>query len=227
MPSESTEALSKGFDTSTKNLILFVPALAPVIIHVLFLILAYVVFPYRYNLLFFDDVVTPNAALIWGGYFLSAILGFFASCMIVDMVNDKINNQPIDLNKSLNTIMSRLGTLILAGIIAAVCYVTFILIPVALFIIAIAIIEKKDAIESTKKSIDFVIKNLGEVIVFLIIVIVIWVVLGIGFALIPVVGAYLGSVISWFLNVVLTVAAVYFYLSLKQSSPSPPSPDES
>ncbi len=229
MPSESTDALSKGIDTSTKNPILFIPALGPILVQVLFLFLAYVVFPYRYSVLFFADIVAPNTALVWGGYFLSAILGFFASCMIVDMVNDKINGQPVDLNKSLNYVMGRLGVLILAGIIAAVCYITFILIPVALFIITIAIIEKTDAIESTKRSVDFVIKNLGEVIVFMIIVIVIWFVLGIGFAFIPF-GSYIGAVISWLLNVVLTVASVYFYLSLRPKmspTPSPPPPQGS
>lgn len=226
MPSESTEALSKGIDTSTKNPILFVPALVPILIRMLFLILAYVVFPFRYRSLFFDDVVVPNTWLIWGGYFIASILGFFAYCIIVDMVNDRINGQPIDLNKSMNVVTGRLDTLILAAIIFAVCFITFFLIPVALFIITIAIIEKTDAIESTKRSIDFVIKNLGEVIVFMIIVIIAWVVLGIGFALIPFIGAFIGDVISWLLNVVLTVAAVHFYLSLRPPPPPPTSPNQ-
>ncbi|UCC57624.1 MAG: hypothetical protein JSW14_04380 [Candidatus Bathyarchaeum sp.] len=210
MTSESTEALSKGIDTSIKNPILFIPALVPIIIHVLFLILAYAV---------------SNTWLVWGGQFIASILGFFAYCMIVDMANDGINGQPIDLNKSMNVVTGRLGTLILAAIIFAVFAITFILIPVALFIITIAIVEKTDAIKSTTKSFDFVIKNLGEVIVFLIIVIVVWIVLGIGFALIPVVGAYLGSVFSWLLNVVLIIAAVHFYLSLRPQPPPPPTQD--
>jgi len=225
MPSKSTEALSNGVDTSTKNPILFIPSLVPIFIHVVFLILAYVVFPYRYRLYpFFDDIVVPNAWLIWGGYFISAIFGFIASCMIVDMVNDKINGRPIDLNKSLNFVIGRLGSLILTAIISAVCFITFFLIPVALFIIAIAIIEKTDAIESTRRSFDFIIKNLEEVIVFMIIVIVAWIVLNIGFSFIPFIGAYIGAAISWLLNVVLTVASVHFYLSLRPTTPPPPSP---
>jgi F0F1-type ATP synthase assembly protein I len=114
--------------------------------------------------------------------------------------------------------------LILAAIISAVCITTFVLIPVALFIITIAIIEGTDAIESTKRSFDFIVKNLGEVIVFIIIVIIVWVVLSIGFAIIPFVGAYIGAVISWLLNVVLTVASVHFYLSLRTPPPPPPPP---
>ena len=222
MSSKSTEALSNGVDTSTKNPLLFVPSLAPIVIQLLFLFLAYVVFPYRYSFFpYYSDVIVPNAFLVWGGYFIAAILGFMASCMVVDMANDSINGHPVDLNKSLNVVIGRLGSLILAAIISAVCFITFFLIPFALFILTIAIIEKTDAIESTKRAFDFVLKNLGEIIVFIIIVIVAWVVLSVGFALIPFIGAYIGAVISWLLNIVLTVASVHFYLSLRPTPPPP------
>jgi hypothetical protein len=220
LSSKSIEALTNGIDTSIKNLLLFVPSLAPIVIHLLFLVLAYVVFPYRYRYFpYFTEEIVPNVFLIWGGYFIAALLGFIASCMVVDMANDSINGHPVDLKKSLNLVIGRLVSLILAAIISAVCFITFFLIPIALFIITIAIIEKTDAIESTKRSFDFVVKNLGEIIVFMIIVIVVWIVLGVAFALIPFIGAYIGAVISWILNVVLTVASVHFYLSLR---PPPP-----
>src|SRR3990170_534832 len=196
MSSKSTEALSNGVNTSTKNPILFIPSLIPIVIQVLFLVLAYVVFPYRYSFYpFVSEIVAPNPWLVWGGYFIASIIGFMASCMIVDMANDKINGRQIDLNKSMNLVIGRLGTLILAAIISAVCFITFVLIPVALFIITIAIIEGTDAIVIMNKAFDFIIKNLGEVIVFIIIVIIAWVVISIGFALIPFVGAYIGAVI--------------------------------
>lgn len=221
--SKSTESISQGINTSTKNPNLFVPSLAPMIIQVLFLILAYVVFPARYNLLLVE-IVVPNPWLIWGGYFIASIVGFITSCMIVDMANDVISERPMDLKKSMNLVMGRLGTLILAALISAVCFITFVLIPVALFIITIAIIEGTDAIESTKRAFNFVVKNLGEVIVFIIIVIVVALVLGIGFALIPVVGAYIGAIASWIVNVMFTVASVYFYLALRQPLPPQPPP---
>jgi hypothetical protein len=45
LPSKSIEALSKGVDSLTKNPILFVPSLVPIVIQLLFPLLAYVVFP--------------------------------------------------------------------------------------------------------------------------------------------------------------------------------------
>jgi hypothetical protein len=225
MSSKSTEALSKGVDSSTRNPILFVPSLVPIIIQLLFLILAYVVFPIQYNILGLVSAVVPNPWLIWGGYFIAALFGFVASCMVVDMINDKINGRQINLNKSFGVVMSRLGTLILAAVIAAVCFITFVLIPVALFIITIAMVEGTGAIDSTKKALDFVIKNLGEVIVFIVIVIVVDIILSFGFGLIPFIGAYIGAIISWIAGVVFTVSSVHFYLALRQtSSTAPPTP---
>ena len=227
MMSKSTESISHGMNTSTKNPILFVPSLAPMVIQLLFLILAYEVFSYQgsaWDWLGLRVVKYPNPWLVWGGYFIASIVGFIASCMIVDMANDVINGRPMDLKKSMNLVTGRLGTLILAAIISALCFFTFVLIPVALFIITIAIIEGTDAIESTKRAFDFVVKNLGEVIVFIIVVIVVAIVLGIGFAFIPVVGAYIGAIASWIVNVIFTVASVHFYLALRQALPPPPPP---
>lgn len=220
MASKSTDAFSRGLATSTKNPILFVPMLIPIIIQIIFLFLAYAVFP-------FTSTTAPNAFLIWGGYFIAAFLGFFASCMVVDMANDSINGNPINLKKSYDAIMGRLGTLIVAALISAVFFITFILIPIALFIITIAVVDKTDAIESTKKSFNFVVQNLGDVIIFVIIAIVLWLVLDIGFAFIPVVGAYLGAIIIWLLAVFLLASSLHFYLSLSTAPPPPPPPPES
>lgn len=233
--SKSTQAISEAINLCLKRPILFLPALAPIIIQVIFLVLGYVVFPTAINTGFtFQGIEIPGAVyyapnpwLIWGGYFLAALFGFIASCMVIDMANDSINARTIDLGKSLNFVTGKLGTLIVAAIIAALCAITFVLFPVALFIITIAVIEGTDAVESTKRSINFVLRNLGEVIVFIIIVIVVAVIFGIGFALIPVVGPYLGAILNWIISVVWAVAALSFYHSLRgnpQETPLPPPP---
>jgi CDP-diglyceride synthetase len=144
--------------------------------------------------------------------------------MIVDMANDSIKNIPININKSYNLVIRRIGTLILAALISAVFFLTFILIPIALFIITIAIVEKTDAIESTKRSFSFVTKNLAQLLVFVIISIVIWAILDFGFAYIPVLGAYLGAIVVWIVGTVLIAASLHFYLSLKQPLVPPPPP---
>jgi len=142
----------------------------------------------------------------------------------VDMANDAANQQIPNLGKSLNAVTSRFGVLLVAAIIAALCAITVILIPVALFIVTIAVVDQTGAGESTSKAFSFVLKNLGEVIVFFIIVIVIDIIFGFVFAVIPVIGWFLGAVFQWLSVVVFTVASVHFYRDLRRATPPPPPP---
>jgi hypothetical protein len=218
--SESTNSISKGIDTSIKHPVVFIPSLAPMIVGILFQFLAYVVFPMS----ILGVAYAPNPALVWGGYVITIIVGFIAMLVTVDMANDAASQQPPDFRKSLNVVTSRFGVLLVAAIIAALCAITVILIPVALFIVTIAIVDQTSAGESTSRAFNFVIKNLGEVIVFMILVIVIEAIFGFVFALIPVIGWLLGAVFQWLSVVVFTVAAVHFYRALRQAAPPPPPP---
>jgi len=216
--SKSIEAILRGLDVSVKNPVLFAPYAIPIIIQLIFNMLAYL-FPIRYY--YFE---APNPFISLFGSLIAAILGFIAGCILVDMVNDAANNRPIDLGRSLDRVMSRIGTLIIAAIIAALCSITVILLPIAMLIVVIAIIEGLNAIESTKKAFDFVIKNLGDVVVFILVVIVVGAIFSYGFSLIPIIGSYIGPIISWLLNSVFTASAVYFYISLRlpPTHPQPP-----
>lgn len=208
--SKSTEAISRGIDISIKYPILFVPYAVPIIIQWIFSTLAYL-FPLKYYYF-----TMPNPFISLFGSFVAAILGFTAACMLVHMANNVISNRPINLSESLNFVMGRLDTLIVVAIIAALCSLTVILIPIAMFIVVITIIENLNAIESTRKAFEFVIKNLGETVIFILIVIVASLIFSFGFSMIPFIGSYIGAIISWLLNAVFTVSAVYFYLSLRR-----------
>lgn len=219
--SKSTESISKGIDISMKNPILFVPYAVPVIVQLIFGVLAYTLsVRYFYNIQYFDVGLYMGISLL--GSLIAAILGFIAGCMLVDMSNDAINGRSIDLRKSFNLVMGRIGTLIIAAIIAALCSITVILLPIAIFIIVIAILEEIDAIESTRKAFNFVANNLSEVIVFMIIVIVVGAIASFGLSFIPVAGPFIGAIVNWFLNAIFTVSAVYFYISLRPPPPPPP-----
>jgi len=211
--SKSIESISRGLDISVKNPMLLAPFAAPIIVQWVFSALAQL-FPIRYYF-----IEAPNPFILMFGSFVAAILGFVAACMLIDMVNDSLSGRPIDLRKSLNLVVSRIGTLIVTAIIAALFSITVILLPIAMFIVVIAIIEELDAVESVKRSFNFVLSNVGEVLVFIILVIVIGAVFSYGFSLIPIVGSYIGAVVSWLLNAIFTVSAAYFFISLR---PPPP-----
>jgi uncharacterized protein (DUF697 family) len=78
-----------------------------------------------------------------------------------------------------------------------------------------------------KKAVDLATKNLGEVIVFILIVFVADIILAFVFGFIPLVGAYIGAVISWIAGIGFTVSSVHFYLlkrSTSHNAPTPPTP---
>jgi hypothetical protein len=206
LPSESVMAISKGVDTVTKNLLLFVPPLVLLVIQLLFQFSAYVV-----PNIWFELVVS----------FIVGLIGFMAYGIVVDMTNDTINGNPLDLNKSLNVITSRLPELILIAIVAALCALTILLIPLAYFFRTITIIEKTDTNQTISKTVDFVRNNLGDVIVFVLITIVVTVLFTLVFSLIPFVGAYVGDLLNMLFSVVFTAASVHLYTSLKTTTPNP------
>lgn len=206
MPSESIIAISKGVDTVTRNLLLFVPPVVLLVIELFFQ---------------FSISVVPNIWLMWAGRFIIGFIGFMTYCIVVDMTNDTINSGSLNLNKSLKVIMDRLPELILVAIVAVLCALTILLIPLAFFIRTIAIIEKTDTNQTISKSVDFVRNNLGDVIVFVIITILVSVLFTFVFSLIPFVGVYVGDLLNLLVNVVFTTASVHLYTSLKMTTPNP------
>lgn len=213
--SSSIDSISRGVDIVVKNPIIFLPSLIPIIIALIFNALAYWVFVERY-IVGATVITAPNWVLLALGSFIAAICGFIAGCMVVDMVHDVLEQRKPDLSKSFSAVMGRVGVLIVLAIISAILTVIIVGIPIALFLIVVAIVEKTGVGESLSRSISFVSKNIGAVLVFVVIVIVVAIVL----ALIPVAG----MVLSWIVNVIFTAAAVDLYVRLGAPLPPPPPP---
>ena len=199
-----------------KNPIILVPSLIPMVIALLFEFLARWVFAQQY-IIYGAIVSTPNIMLLTLGSFIAGILGFIAECMVIDMANDVFSQRKPDLSRSFRLVMDRIATLIALAIIAAILTVIIIGIPIAYFLAIVAIVEGVGVGESLSRAVSFVSKNLGSVIVFIIIVIVVVIIL----SLIPVVG----SILNWIASITFTVAAVNLYISLK-TPPLPPPPPE-
>ncbi|MDI9619298.1 MAG: hypothetical protein QFX33_00535 [Candidatus Nezhaarchaeota archaeon] len=219
---KSLDCISSGLDTVSKNFVLFVPALAPIVVQLLFTALAYVfsiTYFYPYHL-----ISVPNPYIILLGAILAAIVGFIASCMLVDMTRDVLNGRPADIRKSFDYVKGRIGVLFIVAILAGLCSVTIILLPVAIFLVIAAVVEELNAVESLRVAFRFVADNIGEVVIFIVVVIVVGLVASYGLSLIPLVGSYVGAVVSWILNVIFTVSAVHLYHSLKAPPPPPPPP---
>lgn len=199
--SESIKSISNGLDILVKNPVLLAPFAAPIVVQWVF-------------------STTPNPLILMLGLFISAILGFIAACMLIDMANDVLNGRPAYLSKSLNVVINRIGTLIVVAIIAALLGATVILLPMAIFIVVVVIIEQVGVVESLKGAFSFVLSNAGKVVVFILLVIVIGTTVSYSFSIIPIIGPYTGAVANWLLNAFFTVSATCLYTSLK-ASPAP------
>jgi len=199
-----------------KNPIMLVPSLIPMVVALLFEFLARWVFAQQY-IIYGAIISTPNIMLLTLGGFIAGILGFIAECMVIDMANDVFGQRRPDLSKSFRLVMDRIATLIVLAIIAAILAIIIIGIPIAYFLAIVAIVEGVGVGESLSRAVSFVSKNLGSVIVFIIIVIVVVIIL----SLIPVIG----SILNWIASITFTVAAVNLYISLKTPPPPPPPPE--
>ena len=210
--SESLESISNGVEVALKYPVLFVPQLFPIAIDLVFAILARRVFPTIVGVPGGPVMRVPNLFLLFLGTLISSIVGFITGCMIVDMSHDAMFGRAPDLSKSYGEVMSRIGPLIVAAIVAAILSITIILIPVAMFVMVIAVVEKLGAADSVKKAFSFVVDNLGTVIVFVLIVIIVSAIL----AFIPLIG----RILLWLTNVIFTASTVYLYLKLRARSRS-------
>jgi len=214
---KSEESISKALNLSLKNPKLFIPALVPIIVGTIFNFLAYV-FATKYYI-GMVEVTVPNMYISLGGSLIAYVLGAIAGFVVVDMANDLLNDRPADLKKSLNLALSKFGTLILAAVIAALLSITIILLPMALFIITIVVVDGVNAIEGTKRSFNFVIKNLKESIIFILIVIIVQVIFSLVLSVIPMIGSYIAGIVGWLLNIMFLVASVCFYHALRGLPP--------
>jgi len=78
-----------------------------------------------------------------------------------------------DFKRAWEKVVAMITTLILAAIIAAIFSITIILIPVALFMMSVVIVDEVGVGETVRRAFNFVLSNLKEVLVIIIILIVI------------------------------------------------------
>ncbi|MBS7651562.1 MAG: zinc ribbon domain-containing protein [Candidatus Bathyarchaeia archaeon] len=139
------------------------------------------------------------------GAIISYIL-FFAS---LDMSRDAYLDRPLDLGKSVGYVLRRLGTIVVASIVGAILMVTIILIPVALIMFVILVFDETGIGDSISKAFGVLRRELGDIIILLIIAIAGSFILG----LIPMIGSLLSSAF----NVIISIAFIDLYSYYKKA----------
>jgi hypothetical protein len=148
-----------------------------------------------------------GAGILFGivGAAISYVLGFAS----IDMSRDAYVNEPLDLMRSVNYVLGRLGTFIIASVVGAIMAITIILIPVVLFMFVIIVVDDTGIGSSISRAFSAIGRDLGDVILVIIVAIVGSAILG----FVPLIG----DLFTTALNVIMGLAFIDIYLRYKRS----------
>jgi hypothetical protein len=148
-----------------------------------------------------------GAGVLFGivGAAVSYVLGFAS----IDMSREAYVNEPLDLMGSVNYVLGRLGTFIIASIVGAIMAITIILIPVVLFMFVIIVVDDTGIGSAISRAFSAIGRDLGDVILVIIVAIVGSAILG----FVPLIGGLLTTA----LNVIIGLAFIDIYLRYKKS----------
>lgn len=121
------------------------------------------------------------------GSLTSSLISFIAFAVIVQCLMFIVEEKPVSLKYAWKIVYGRLDDIIITSLLATLLALTVILIPAALFTIVIAVIDKEKPVRSILKSFMFIINNLKEVVVLMLIAIIL-----------AALTAALGAIIPWF-----------------------------
>ena len=138
---------------------------------------------------------------------LSSLISFILSFATIDMSRDAYGKQQLDLGSSVNYVTGRIVPLLIASVVGVVMSITIILIPVAIFMNVIIVLDETTVSDSIRKSFKVIGQELGDVILIIIITIV----GAIALIFVP----FIGSLLISALNVVIGIAYIDLYTNYK------------
>ena len=139
---------------------------------------------------------------------VGSIITFVLNFATIDMARDAYMDQPLDLGRSFNYALSRFLTFFIASIVAALLSFTIILIPVAILLVVIIVMDETGIMDAISQAFSVLTRDLGDVIILLVAAIVGSFLLG----WVPVIGGLLAACYS----VVLDIAFIDVYHQYKK-----------
>lgn len=152
----------------------------------------------------FSSLFLLGALISLIGSIISYILNFAS----IDMSRDAYLDNPLSLGGSVSYVMRRIGTFIVASIVGAIMSITIILIPAVILMFVIMVIDETGIGDALSKSFGVLSKDLGDVIIILIVAIIGSIVLG----FVP----YICDLLIACLNVIVGLAFIDIYFQYKK-----------
>ena len=191
----ATEALNKGVSIISAQPTVLVPALLGAVISaVLSSIASGIIGPFGWLLLMF----------------IGGLIAYILNFASLDMSRDAYLNQELNLSKSINYVLKRLLTFIVASIVGAILGITIILIPVVFLMFVIIIVDETGIGDAISKALKVLGDRLADIIILVIVAIV-----GGVLGLIP----YIGSILAAVIGVLVGLAFIDVYFNYKKTKP--------
>jgi predicted RNA-binding Zn-ribbon protein involved in translation (DUF1610 family) len=128
-----------------------------------------------------------------------AAISFLLNFASIDMSRDAYVGDPLDLMESVNYVLERFVTFLIASIVGAVMSITVILIPVALLMFVILVMDETNLGDSISEAFGVVGRNIGNMLVLFFISVIGFIML----AFVPFVGGLLNACFGVVLNLAL------------------------
>jgi hypothetical protein len=103
---------------------------------------------------------------------VASVITFLLNFATIDMARDAYMDQPLDLGRSFNYALSRIVTFFVASIVRVIMSITLILIPVASLMTVIIVMDETGIMNAISQAFSVLSRDLGDVIVIIIISIV-------------------------------------------------------
>lgn len=103
---------------------------------------------------------------------VGSIITFVLNFATIDMARDAYVDEPLDLRRSFNYALSRIGTFFIASIVAALLSLTIVLIPMAILMVVIIVMDETGIMDAISKAFGVFTKDLGDVIIVFVVAIV-------------------------------------------------------
>ena len=134
---------------------------------------------------------------------IGAVVSFILNFATIDMARDAYTDEPLDLGRSFNYAIGRIVTFFVASIVAGILSITIILIPVAILMMVIIVMDETGIVDALGQSFGVLGRDLGDIIVILVVAIIGYAILG----WVP----FIGGLLTACFSVVLDLAFIDVY----------------
>jgi len=207
---DAVSAIQKGLDIVSAKPIVLAPALLGAVVSA---VLSFIASFWFMPLEWWSWYYWPGALglMVIGGLLglIGGIVAFVMGFASLDMSRNAYLNKDLDVSSSVNYVIKRFLTFILASIVGAILSITVILFPVAILMFVIIVVDEIGISPALSGAIRVLGNRLADIIVLLIIAIIGNLIVG----LIPVVGPLLSAAF----NVLMGLAFIDIYFNYKST----------